>query len=83
MHSTHIIVVGEVQLGTHEAHVELVVDPALSQPGVKDGRLVARIGADEQAQVGVLDSGYPRVQQVVRPKAEIWAKSNLQQHRKA
>ena len=42
------VVVGEVHLWPDQAQVQLVVDPALPEPGVEEGSLVAGIGADKQ-----------------------------------
>ena len=42
------VVVGEVHLWPDQAQVQLVVDPALPEPGVEEGSLVAGIGANKQ-----------------------------------
>ena len=42
--------------------------PGLAHPRVEDGRLVARVGADQKNPVGFLDAGDGRVQEVVGPQ---------------
>jgi len=46
------------------AHGEALFAPALAQARVEDRRLPARVGADQEAGVGVLDSGDGGVEQI-------------------
>ena len=41
------------------------MDPALSQSGVEEGRLVAGVGPDQQDEVGLLHAGDLGVEQVI------------------
>ena len=46
-----------IYLGPDQPQIELVVDPALSQSRVEEGRLVTGIGTHQQDQVCVLHAG--------------------------
>ena len=63
-----VVVVGEVHLGADHRQVELVVDPALAQPGVEDRGIEPGVGADQKHEVGVLHTGDASVEKVVGPE---------------
>ena len=62
-----IVVVGQVHLGPNHCEVELIVDPALAQPRVEDGRIKSGVGTNQQHKVCVLHPGDASVEEVVGP----------------
>src|SRR5690606_3200070 len=56
--------VGEIDLGTDPPRDEAALAPALADARVDQGRLVARVGADQQAEIGLLDPGDGGVEQI-------------------
>lgn len=59
-----IIAVAQFARLADHADRELAAAPALADAGVEDGGLEARIGADDQQRIGLVDARYGRVEQV-------------------
>ena len=62
-----VVGIGEVGPLADQADREAAHAPALADAGVEHGRFPARIGADEQQRIGLLDAGDGGVEQIARP----------------
>ena len=62
-----VVRISEVGPLADEADGESRHSPALADAGVDDGRFAARIGADEQQRIGLLDPGNAGVEEIRRP----------------
>ena len=62
-----VIGVGEIGLLADQADRKIARAPALADAGVEHGRFPARIGADDEQRVGLLDAGDGGVEEVGRP----------------
>ena len=51
-----VVPIGKLHALADEANLERCVQPALADARVKHGRLVSRVGADKQDDVGLLDA---------------------------
>ena len=61
-----LVLVGQVQLRPDHADLHAALQEALADAGVDDRRLLARIAADDQDGVGLIDPGDARVEQIAR-----------------
>ena len=65
-----VVGVGQVdRVRRSSADLDVAVAPALADAGIEHRRLVARVGADDQDRVGLLDAGDGRVEEVARAAA--------------
>src|ERR1700720_1893125 len=59
-----VVSVSEVGLGADYADLELARAPALADARVEDGGFLARVRADDQKRVGLLDAGDGRIEDI-------------------
>ena len=59
-----VIVVGQIGLGADHADLELAGAPALADARVENGGFLARVRADDQQRIGLLDAGDGRIEDV-------------------
>ena len=62
-----VVIIGEIGLGADQADLELAGAPALADARVENGSLLARVGADDQERIGLLDPGNGRIEDPGRP----------------
>ncbi len=62
-----VVGIGEIRAFADQADREVAHAPALADAGVEHGRLAARIGADDQQGIGLLDPGDRGVEEIARP----------------
>ena len=59
-----VVVVGEIGFLADDAERELAHAPTFADARIEHRRFVARIGADDQDRVGLLDAGDGRVEEI-------------------
>jgi hypothetical protein len=61
-----IIIIGEIGLGADHADLELTGAPALADARVENRGFLARVGADDQQRIGLVDADNGRVEDIGR-----------------
>ena len=66
-----LVFIGQVELLADDGHLEAALMAALQDPGVHERGFPARIAADDQAGIGLLDAGDGGVEEIAGPVARI------------
>ena len=66
-----LVVVAQVRGFAYHGNREVPHQEALADAGIQHGRFDARIGADDQQRVGILDPGDGAVEQIPGPQARV------------
>ena len=59
-----IVFVSQIGVGADDAYRRAALEPALANARVEDGRLVARVGANDENSVSLIDTGDRRVEKI-------------------